>query len=204
MPATKHTGRSALKSAASSAILSLGIMAATTAAHAEDAPKMKDPADPFGALEAQVAALACRPGVAQVPQHQRDIGQRTDLGVALRLVDVVGALRSLVAGERILEVLAGEVGQGRALPLAQIDESNVGQLGVAWRHKQADPAILAELGRDPLHQRQRRWEVRAVLDVQHLDHRARSVVLQGRRHAPPSRAPGGDDQARTLAQRSNR
>ena len=51
MPATKLTGRSALQSAASSAILSLGIMAATTAAHAEDAPKMKDPADPFAWLE---------------------------------------------------------------------------------------------------------------------------------------------------------
>ena len=31
----------------------------------------------------------------------------------------------------------------RYSPLAQIDESNVGRLRVAWRHKQADPAILA-------------------------------------------------------------
>ena len=31
----------------------------------------------------------------------------------------------------------------RYSPLAQIDESNVGRLRVVWRHKQADPAILA-------------------------------------------------------------
>src|SRR5690348_4943831 len=31
----------------------------------------------------------------------------------------------------------------RYSPLAQIDASNVGALRVAWRHKQADPAILA-------------------------------------------------------------
>ena len=31
----------------------------------------------------------------------------------------------------------------RYSPLAQIDESNVSRLRVAWRHKQADPAILA-------------------------------------------------------------
>jgi len=31
----------------------------------------------------------------------------------------------------------------RYSPLAQIDSSNVGRLGVVWRHKQVDPAILA-------------------------------------------------------------
>ncbi len=31
----------------------------------------------------------------------------------------------------------------RYSPLAQIDPSNVDRLGVAWRHAQADPAILA-------------------------------------------------------------
>ena len=34
-------------------------------------------------------------------------------------------------------------GATRYSPLAQIDESNVGRLRVVWRHKQADPAILA-------------------------------------------------------------
>ncbi len=34
-------------------------------------------------------------------------------------------------------------GATRYSPLAQIDESNVARLRVAWRHKQADPAILA-------------------------------------------------------------
>src|SRR5262245_26707002 len=34
-------------------------------------------------------------------------------------------------------------GATRYSPLAQIDASNVGGLGVVWRHKQADPAILA-------------------------------------------------------------
>jgi quinoprotein glucose dehydrogenase len=34
-------------------------------------------------------------------------------------------------------------GATRYSPLAQIDESNVDRLRVAWRHKQADPAILA-------------------------------------------------------------
>lgn len=34
-------------------------------------------------------------------------------------------------------------GATRYSPLAQIDESNVARLRVAWRHKQADPAVLA-------------------------------------------------------------
>ncbi|HUQ52475.1 MAG TPA: hypothetical protein VM692_09655, partial [Gammaproteobacteria bacterium] len=34
-------------------------------------------------------------------------------------------------------------GATRYSPLAQIDASNVNRLRVAWRHKQADPAILA-------------------------------------------------------------
>src|SRR5688572_1778853 len=34
-------------------------------------------------------------------------------------------------------------GATRYSPLAQIDESNVGRLRVVWRHKQADPSILA-------------------------------------------------------------
>ena len=34
-------------------------------------------------------------------------------------------------------------GATRYSPLAQIDESNVDRLRVVWRHKQADPAILA-------------------------------------------------------------
>ena len=38
---------------------------------------------------------------------------------------------------------SGNKGATRYSPLAQIDESNVGRLRVAWRHKQADPAILA-------------------------------------------------------------
>jgi glucose dehydrogenase len=34
-------------------------------------------------------------------------------------------------------------GATRYSPLAQVDESNVDRLRVVWRHKQADPAILA-------------------------------------------------------------
>ena len=40
-----------------------------------------------------------------------------------------------------------------------------------------DLGVDAQLGRDPLHQRHRHWEVRTVLDIQHLDHQARSVVF---------------------------
>ncbi len=38
---------------------------------------------------------------------------------------------------------SGSKGATRYSPLAQIDESNVNRLRVAWRHTQADPAILA-------------------------------------------------------------
>jgi quinoprotein glucose dehydrogenase len=38
---------------------------------------------------------------------------------------------------------SGTQGATRYSPLAQIDQSNVGRLRVAWRHAQADPAILA-------------------------------------------------------------
>jgi quinoprotein glucose dehydrogenase len=38
---------------------------------------------------------------------------------------------------------SGSKGATRYSPLAQIDKSNVNRLRVAWRHKQADPAILA-------------------------------------------------------------
>jgi hypothetical protein len=41
-----------------------------------------------------------------------------------------------------------------------------------------DLGVDAEVGRDPLHQRQRHGEVRTVLDIQHLDHQAWSVVFQ--------------------------
>src|SRR5688500_11078164 len=52
MPTTsKFPGPSALKAATSSVLLTLGIVATMGAAHAEDAPKMKDPADPFAWLE---------------------------------------------------------------------------------------------------------------------------------------------------------
>jgi hypothetical protein len=50
-----------------------------------------------------------------------------------------------------------------------------------------DLSVYADLGRHPLHQGQRRWEVGTVLDIQHLDQRARSVVLQQRRHTPSPR-----------------
>jgi hypothetical protein len=49
--------------------------------------------------------------------------------------------------------------------------------GLVGDHGGPDLGVDAELGRDPLHQRQRRWEVRTVLDIQHLDHQARSVVF---------------------------
>ena len=52
MPTTsKSPGPSVLKTATSSVLLTLGIVATMGAAHAEDAPKMKDPADPFAWLE---------------------------------------------------------------------------------------------------------------------------------------------------------
>jgi hypothetical protein len=41
-----------------------------------------------------------------------------------------------------------------------------------------DLRVDPQLSRDPLDQRQRRWEVRTMLDIQHLDHQARrSAVL---------------------------
>jgi hypothetical protein len=49
--------------------------------------------------------------------------------------------------------------------------------------------VEGELGRDPVDQRQRRWEVGTVLDIEHLDHQARHLaVLQHRGHAPLPRA----------------
>jgi hypothetical protein len=49
--------------------------------------------------------------------------------------------------------------------------------GLVGDHGGPDLGVDAELGRDLLHQRRRRWEVRTVLDIQHLDQQARSVVF---------------------------
>ena len=66
-------------------------------------------ADALGTFEAHVTALARLLGVAEVPQHEREIGERADAGVTLRLVDVVGPAWSPASVERLFEVRAGEV-----------------------------------------------------------------------------------------------
>ena len=110
MPATPKArkapllDKAALKIATASAVLSVGLIASLGAAHAEDAPKMKDPADPFAWLEdveggrsldwvrAQNAktetALASTPQFKQLEDNIRDI---LDSNAKIPGVEKIGA-----------------------------------------------------------------------------------------------------------------
>src|SRR5438128_8651352 len=88
-------------------------------------------------------------GTCYAPAHARermgDLGRMRRFAPALSVTLLGLALTAPLAAED-----AGQWGfysanehATRYSPLAQIDASNVGGLRVAWRHKQADPAILA-------------------------------------------------------------
>ena len=130
--------------------------------------------------QAEVAALARLLGVAQVPQHQGEVGERADAGVALRRVDVVGAIGSLVAGECLFQVLAGEVEVGQG----HVDDAEV---EVSLGEANGVVASLAE--RQHLVRQLERRPVLTAQQVEHplpADHRHQPVVVAG----PLARRPG--------------
>jgi quinoprotein glucose dehydrogenase len=64
-------------------------------------------------------------------------------GLPLALLAAVCAVPAAAQDAGQWGYYSASKGATRYSPLAQIDQSNVNQLRVVWRHKQADPAILA-------------------------------------------------------------
>jgi hypothetical protein len=102
-----------------------------------------------------------------------------------------------MAGEAVLEPVqatANEVFGGRLAPGLHIaavhphrgraGESGLVGGGLIDDQAGAQLGVDAQPGPDPLHQRQRRWVVGTVLDVQHLDDRAMSRPIR-RHHVVP-------------------